>query len=275
MRTKAYYDARMKALFGSLGDNPIDVGTETDFVAGTEGMVPDISAAWYVIRDAFLNKYTAMRRFYQSLTQGSNSAISRLQFLRTRMNRLKSLPDMTMFTYSSDDIAAWIKAKPDQVIDRALQALHDMQSWGFQDAIEDTAEGMVDMLERDIEHIENSEIRKNNLSVKRDLKVPDIIRAIDYALILAKEIVKANTEYDGWWKTGFNQGKLPVIYSALSPVAGLGSAIAMLITLFMTHRNTYRAARESWRNINTTSNMSMTYIEGVIRMCDRILKEVE
>jgi len=275
MSTKAYYDARMKVLFGSLDDKLTDAGTETDLVAGTEGLTPGAAAAWYVIRDAFLGKYTAMRRFYQSLTQGSNSAISRLQFLRTRISKLKSLPDMTMSTYSPSDITAWIKAKPDQVIDRALQSLHDMQSWNLQDPVEDAAENMVDMLERDIEHIENSEIRKNNLNVKRDLKVPDIAKAIDYALVLAKEIVKANTEYDGWWKTGFNQGKLPVVYSALSPLAGPGGAIAITITLFMTHRNAYRAARESWRNINTTSNMSMTYIEGVIRMCDRILKEVE
>lgn len=250
--TTAQYREEMKKLFGSLDDA----------FAGNESFFPNGTEALKTIRDVFLKQFTALRRFYQSLTQKGDGAIARLQTAKNKIAKMRSLPDDTFRGFSPVAAEAWMKADPAKRINNALKALADLQQASFAETISDQYDDIAAKLEQDIEIVEGAEPRKARVAGS-DFKPAQIIKMIDFCLDLSRVIAAANTTYNGWWETGFNQGKLPAIFG------GILVPFDMHLT---THRNVFRIARTGWRNINTTSAIAFDFINGVANFCDEIVE---
>ena len=214
---------------------------------------------------------TAFRRAIQSLMSDAKSCKEKLSSLKEQVKSVKEIPESSVKGYTKDDFKKWTAIDPAKLRDNALSALHTIQSWTFSDALTPEATKMADDLEEDIKKIEKAEPEKQSLSINTWSKA-DLLSAIDYSIKACDSIIKANDQYEGFWKTGFNQGKLVALFGDLYSSKDLVTAgISGGVMAF--RRNVIRIARTSWRNMNTLSSIDNKVIHGVIRMSQTAVKQ--
>ena len=235
-----------------------------------EGFNEALSQGALTLRDHFLKQYTAIRRVIQSIMSDAKSCKEKLTSLKEEVKSVKEIPDSTVSGYTKDEFKKWVSVDPIKKRDNALSSLHEIQSWTIKEALTEQATKMAEALEDDIEQIEKAEPKKSSLSVKTWSK-SDLLSAIDYSIKACDSIIKANDEYEGYWKTGFNQGKLVALFGSAVPkdiisAATVGGVVAL-------RRNVIRIARTSWRNMNTLSSIDDKVIHGVIRMSQTAVKQ--
>jgi hypothetical protein len=258
--TTAYYKNEMKKLFGKLDGN-VYPGMEGIGLTGTE--------LWKTVRDSWMREFSALRRWVQSLTQGDENAVHTLQVAKAKLSKYKFSDEITAHAYTPDAANTWLRSNPSKAIDNALKALADLQSASFKETISDQYDAIADSLDTDIDKVESAEPHRTRVTAD-EWKPAELVKVIDGCLELAKTLQKANATYKGWWETGYSQGKLPAIFSG-TPIGSLISS-GMLLT---THRNVLRIARTGWRNINTTSAISVEFIRGIANLCAAIMDEAD
>lgn len=236
-----------------------------------EGFAEVLKRGFLGLRDDIVKGSTAFRRAIQSLMSDAKSCKEKLSSLKEQVKSVKEIPESSVKGYTKDDFKKWTAIDPAKLRDNALSALHTIQSWTFSDALTPEATKLADELEEDIEKIEKAEPEKQSLSIKTWSKA-DLLSAIDYSIKACDSIIKANDQYEGFWKTGFNQGKLQALADltliAKNPVvAGLSGGITAL------RQNVIRIARTSWRNMNTLSSIDDKVIHAVIRMSQTAVKQ--
>ena len=217
-----------------------------------EGFNDVFKAAARTVRDDFMRGYSAIRRASQALMSDAKSCKEKLSSLKEQVKSVKEIPESSVKGYTKDDFKKWTAIDPAKLRDNALSALHTIQSWTLDDSITPEATKMANDLEEDIDKIEKAEPKKQSLSVNTWSKA-DLLSAIDYSIKACDSIIKADDQYEGFWKTGFNQGKLHALGGGLD--------------------NVIRIARTSWRNMNTLSSIDNKVIHGVIRMSQTAVKQ--
>ena len=220
-----------------------------------EGFDEALKHGLLTLRDQLMRTSTAIRRASQALMSDAKSCKEKLASLKEQVNSIKEIPESSVNGFTKDDFKKWTAIDPAKLRDNALSSLHEIQSWSSDDATTPKATEMANALENDIEKIEKAEPKKQSLSIKTWSK-SDLLSAIDYSIKACDSIMKANNEYEGFWKTGFNQGK----------IVALGGG-------FVSRRNVIRIARTSWRNMNTLSSIDNKVIHGVIRMSQTAVKQ--
>ena len=236
-----------------------------------EGFNEVLKRAFLGLRDDLMRGYSAIRRASQALMSDAKSCKEKLSSLKEQVKSVKEIPESSVKGYTKDDFKKWTAIDPAKLRDNALSALHTIQSWTFSDALTPEATKLADELEEDIYKIEKAEPKKQSLSVNTWSKA-DLLSAIDYSIKACDSIIKADDEYEGYWKTGFNQGKLNALLGgrvlSMNPIAVGISAGVMTF-----RRNVIRIARTSWRNMNTLSSIDNKVIHGVIRMSQTAVKQ--
>lgn len=236
-----------------------------------EGFAEALKRGLLALRDDIMKGSTAFRRAIQSLCSDAKSCKEKLSSLKEQVKSVKEIPESSVKGYTKDDFKKWTAIDPAKLRDNALSALHTIQSWTLDDALTPEATKMADALEEDIEKIEKAEPEKQSLPINTWSKA-DLLSAIDYSIKACDSIIKANDQYEGFWKTGFKQGKLDALAGGLlvtkNPVlAGLSGGITAI------RGNVIRIARTSWRNMNTLSSIDDKVIHGVIRMSQTAVKQ--
>ena len=217
-----------------------------------EGFDEVLKTALLTLRDDIMRGSTAFSRAIQSLMSDAKSCKEKLSSLKEQVKSVKEIPESSVKGYTKDDFKKWTAIDPAKLRDNALSALHTIQSWTLDDSITPEATKMANDLEEDINKIEKAEPKKQSLSVNTWSKA-DLLSAIDYSIKACDSIIKADDQYEGFWKTGFNQGKLHALGGGLD--------------------NVIRIARTSWRNMNTLSSIDNKVIHGVIRMSQTAVKQ--
>ena len=230
-----------------------------------EGFDEVLKTALLTLRDDLMKGYSAIRRASQALMSDAKSCKEKLSSLKEQVKSVKEIPESSVKGYTKDDFKKWAAIDPAKLRDNALSALHTIQSWTLDDATTPEATKMADELEKDIDTVEKAEPKKQSLSVNTWSK-PDLLSAIDYCIKACDSMVKANDQYDGFWKTGFNQGKLHALGGGLNRGIVGGAILAY-------RRNVVRIARTSWRNMNTLSSIDNKVIHGIIRMSQTAVKQ--
>ena len=230
-----------------------------------EGFNEVVKTALLTLRDDLMKGYSAIRRASQALMSDAKSCKEKLSSLKEQVKSVKEIPESSVKGYTKDDFKKWTAIDPAKLRDNALSALHTIQSWALDEATTPEATKMANDLEEDIDKIEKAEPKKQSLSVNTWSKA-DLLSAIDYSIKACDSIIKADDQYEGFWKTGFNQGKLHTFGGGLGGGL-LGSAILAY------RRNVIRIARTSWRNMNTLSSIDDKVIHGVIRMSQTAVKQ--
>ena len=236
-----------------------------------EGFSEVLKTALLTLRDDLMRGSTAFRRAIQSLMSDAKSCKEKLSSLKEQVKSVKEIPESSVKGYTKDEFKKWTAIDPAKLRDNALSALNTIQSWTFSDALTPEATKLADELEEDIDKIEKAEPEKQSLSINTWSKA-DLLSAIDYSIKACDSIIKANDQYEGFWKTGFNQGKLVALFGNLFSskdlvTAGISGGVTAL------RRNIIRIARTSWRNMNTLSSIDNKVIHGVIRMSQTAVKQ--
>ena len=230
-----------------------------------EGFDEVVKTALLTLRDDLMKGYSAIRRASQALMSDAKSCKEKLSSLKEQVKSVKEIPESSVKGYTKDDFKKWTAIDPAKLRDNALSALHTIQSWTFSDALTPEATKLANELEEDIGKIEKAEPKKQSLSVNTWSKA-DLLSAIDYSIKACDSIIKADDQYEGFWKTGFNQGKLHAFGG------GLGGGI-LGTAILAYRRNVIRIARTSWRNMNTLSSIDDKVIHAVIRMSQTAVKQ--
>ena len=236
-----------------------------------EGFNEALKTALLTLRDDIMRGSTAFRRAIQSLMSDAKSCKEKLSSLKEQVKSVKEIPESSVKGYTKDDFKKWTAIDPAKLRDNALSALHTIQSWTLSDATTPKATKMANELEEDIDKIEKAEPEKSSLSIKTWSK-SDLLSAIDYSIKACDSMIKANDQYEGYWKTGFNQGKLHALLGggvmSKNPIAvGISGGVMAY------RRNVIRIARTSWRNMNTLSSIDNKVIHSVIRMSQTAVKQ--
>ena len=235
-----------------------------------EGFDEALKQAAVTLRDHFLKEYSAIYRAVQSICSDAKSCKEKLNSLKDQFKSVNEIPDSTVSGYTKDEFKKWVAVDPVKKRDNALSSLHEIQSWSVDDALSEKAAKMADALEDDIAKIEKAEPNKNSLSVKTWSKT-DLLSAIDYSIKACDSIMKANDQYEGYWKTGFNQGKLVALFGNINPTSVVSTTVAGGVIAL--RRNIIRIARTSWRNMNILNSIDNKVIHGVIRMSQTAVKQ--
>ena len=228
-----------------------------------EGLDDALKEVIKTLRDQFMLQYSAIRRVVQSICSDAKSCKEKLSSLKEQVKTNKEIPESTVSGYTKNEFNKWTKIDPAKLRGRALSFLHTIQSWTLDKALTPEARRMADALEKDIQMVEQAEPEKQSLQINTWSK-SDLLSAIDYSIKACDSIIKVNDEYEGYWKTGFNQGKL---------VALLGGAGLIGVAVLAARRNVIRIARTSWRNMNTLSAIDDKVIHGVIRMAKAAVEQ--
>ena len=236
-------------------------------VACCEGLVDTITRFALSIRDTFMKQFTVIHRAIQSWTSDARTCKSELIDLKNQLKKVDNIADTTVSGYTLANLKKWMDIKPEQLRAHALDALHTIQSWSLKDALTASATKLADSLEENIETIENAEPEKEKISLSSWSKA-DLIKAIDYCISACDSMVKADEKYEGYWKTGFNQGKLQALFG--DGLFMRGNPLGLIMTGF--RQNVIRIARTSWRNMNTLCSIDDTVIHAVIRMAAAAVK---
>jgi hypothetical protein len=232
-------------------------------VACCEGISDTIKRFCLTIRDNYLKMLTPIRRAVQSWTSDAKSCKSKLIDLKNQLKKVDNIADNTIKGYTLASLKKWMGIKPEQLREHALDALHTIQSWSLKEANSDAATKLADSLEENIKTIDDAEPSKESISVSSWSKA-DLIKAIDYCIVACDSMIKTDEKYEGYWKTGFNQGKLQAL------LGETGDLVGIAMTTF--RRNVIRIARTSWRNMNTLCSIDDTVIHAVIRMAEAAVK---
>ena len=224
-----------------------------------EGINSALERFILTLRDDILKQYTAIRRAFQSWTSDAKDAKNTLLQLKSQLKAVKSLPDSTIKAYNVSEFKKWVSIKPDILRKNALDALHEMQDWSFSKGSNENGAEIADDLEKDIETIEKAEPEKFEIQLS-SWSINELNAAVDYCIRACDSINIADDSYEGWWKTGFNQGKLKALFGEWLS----GNPIAIGVTAL--RQNVVRVARTSWRNMNTLCSIDDAVIHTVIRM---------
>lgn len=235
-----------------------DVSTASELAqVCCEGIDNAIDRVNLMFRDDFMKLYSAIRRAFQSWTSDAESSKNTLIALKTQLKNVKKVPNISIKAYTPNEFKKWISIEPIELRKKALNALHKLQTWSYREGSSDKGAKIADSLEEDIKTIEKAEPKKETIDLTL-WSTGAITSAIDYAIKACNSINETNKTYEGFWKTGFNQGKVLALF-------GMNVAYE--------RQNVIRVARTSWRNLNTLCSIDDALIHTVIRMAKAAVEQ--